>query len=83
MDAYLHTFLAVGCMLGAYVLGQHIATKELMGQQFIDDAVEHILKMLEKDGFIQTETKDDEIELIPISEIVTEALEKQSGKKST
>ena len=83
MDVYFHTFIAVGCMLSTYILGRWMAQKEIISNKFVDHTVEHILKTLEHDGFIRTEIKGDEVELIPISEIVEKALEDKNDQKFT
>jgi hypothetical protein len=79
MDAFLHTFIAIACMLGAYMLGQRLCHNDIISRGVIDDIVEHTLKMLEEDGYILTEEKGEEVELILISEIVAKALKEKNG----
>ena len=73
MDILTHTIIAVGSLAGFFYsgvfLGKKNATRELA-----DDMVSYTLDMLERDGLVRTEMKDGEKELIPISEIVADAL---------
>ena len=70
MDAFIHTIVAVGSLAAFYYAGYFIAKKNTA-----EEAVDFLLQLLEKDGFIRTmKDKDGERELIPISEIVSKAL---------
>tara|TARA_B100001250_G_C19817148_1_gene799223 strand:- start:8662 stop:8934 length:273 start_codon:yes stop_codon:yes gene_type:complete len=73
MDILTHTIIAVGSLAGFFYagifLGKKNATRELA-----DDMVSYVLDMLERDGLVRTEMKDGEKELIPISEIVADAV---------
>ena len=70
MDAFIHTFIAVGSLAAFYYAGQFFAKKTAA-----EEAVDLLLGMLERDGFIKTtKDHDGESELIPISEIVSKAL---------
>ena len=74
MDALVHTLLAVGSMLGAFYAGKYINRSTVS-----DKAITFLLDKLEKDGYIFTETdKDGEKELIPVSEVIAEALREAS-----
>ena len=71
MDPILHTLIAVGCMLASYYAGKHFSNK-----QNIHSVVDKLLDTLEKEGFIHTTIdKDGEKEIIPVSEIITKALQ--------
>ena len=73
MDAFTHTILAVGSLAAFYFAGQYFANKK--DNINSEEAVDFLLHLLEKDGFIRTtKDKDGEKELIPISEIVTDAV---------
>ena len=73
MDAFTHTLLAVGFLAAFYFVGQYFARKD--DDIVAEEAVDFLLHLLEKDGFIKTiKDKDGERELIPISEIVTDAV---------
>jgi len=76
MDSILHALIAVGCMAVSYYIGRHFSNKE-----DIHNVIEKLLDTLEKEGFIHTSIdKDGEKEIIPVSEIITKALQ---DKKST
>ncbi len=68
MDATLHTFIAIGCMIGAFYWGKFsssTATETVLG---------NLLDKLEKDGFIATKTDTNgEKDLIPINELIAKA----------
>ena len=73
MDVFTHTLLAVGSLAAFYFAGQYFAGKK--DNLVAEEAVDFVIKMLERDGFIQTaKAKDGEFELIPISEIISKAL---------
>ena len=74
MDILTHTIIAVGSLAGFFYagifLGKKNATRELA-----DDMVAHTLDMLERDGLLRMEVdKDGEKEIVPIHEIVADAL---------
>ena len=76
MDSILHALIAVGCMVASYYAGRHFSNK-----QDTHSIVDKLLSTLEKEGFIHTTIdKDGEKEIIPVSEIITKALQ---DKKST
>jgi len=63
---YLHTIIAMGSIITAYVIGRYIQNDTLH-----QSVVGWVLDKLEADGFIQTKIdKDGEKELIKISEII-------------
>ena len=65
MDAYLHTFIAVTCIVVAFYIGMFFSKQNL-----IENIVSHLLESLEKDGFIRTAIdKDGDKTIVPISEI--------------
>jgi len=70
MDPVTHTFIAMGCMLGAFFLGKVVTVKSVSNH-----IITSMLDKLELDGFIITETdKDGEKELIPVSEVIANAV---------
>jgi hypothetical protein len=70
MNEYTHTLLAVGLMMGAYLLGRYLESRAI-----IENAIGSCLESLENGGYIRTTTdKDGDKELIPISEIVAETV---------
>ena len=74
MDPIIHTLIAIGCIAGAFYAGKHIG-----GSDYSDNLVTILLDKLERDGYILTETdKDGEKELIPVSEVIAEALREAS-----
>ena len=74
MDALTHTFLAVAALVVFYFAGEYSGKKRISSNK-VEDVVDHTLSMLEREDFIRTETdKDGDRELIPISEVVAEAL---------
>jgi len=69
MDVYLHTFLAMGAIGAAYYAGHYFA------QPAVEDIVGSMLDTLEKEGFVETSVdKDGDKELVPISELVANAV---------
>ena len=70
MDPITHTLLATGCMLGSYFLGKIITEKNVA-----TNIITNMLDKLERDGYIMTEMdKDGEKEIVPISEIIANAV---------
>jgi len=70
MDPYIHTLIAVGCIVGSYYVGHRLAIKNSF-----EPIVSGLLDKLESDGFIHTKLdKDGDKELIPISEIMAKTL---------
>ena len=74
MDPITHTALAVGSLVGFFLAGEWIGRKKKT-----DDVLERTVALnietLERDGFIMTEIdKDGDVELIPISELITDAV---------
>ena len=66
MDMYLHTIIAMGSIITAYVIGRYIQNDTLHQK-----VVSWVLDKLEEDGFISTRLdKDGEKELIKITEII-------------
>ena len=77
MDTFVHTFLALGSLIGAYYAGKHFGRSAVL-----DNAVIFLLDKLEKDGFIATGLDmDGDKELIPVSELIAKAL--RESKKMT
>lgn len=73
MEALTHTLISVGSLLAFFLAGEFFGRKKQ--DDLSNDMVTFTLSMLERDGFIKTEVdKDGEKEIIPISEIVAEAL---------
>ena len=70
MDPYIHTLIAVGCMVSCYYAAYFLAKKNSF-----EPIVSGLLDKLESDGFIHTKLdKDGDKELIPISEVVAKTL---------
>ena len=71
MDPYIHTLIAVGCMVSCYYAAYFLAKKNSF-----EPIVSGLLDKLESDGFINTKLdKDGDKELILISEIVAKTLQ--------
>ena len=69
MDVYLHTALAMGAIGAAYFAGNYFRNPK------IEDVVESMLETLESEGYIKTKMdKDGDKELVPISELVANAV---------
>ena len=69
MDAYLHTALAVGAIAAAYYAGRWSINDK------IELVIGTMLDTLEKEGFVATVLdKDGDKELVPISELVANAV---------
>tara|TARA_Y100001951_G_C11291097_1_gene272215 strand:+ start:363 stop:599 length:237 start_codon:yes stop_codon:yes gene_type:complete len=78
MDATLHTLIAVGSLALFYFIGKYFGNRAVT-----EEAVDYVLHMLEKDGFIRTAIdKDGDKELIPISQIVADAVNFKTQKKT-
>ena len=76
MDVYLHTALAMGAIGAAYFAGNYFRNPK------IEDIVGAMLDTLEKEGFVETSLdKDGDKELVPISELVANAV--KESKKTT
>ena len=74
MDVYLHTFLAMSAIGAAYYAGHYFSTVN------VENIVGAMLETLEKEGFVETSLdKDGDKELIPISELIANAV-KESEK---
>ena len=75
MDVYLHTALAMSAIGAAYYAGGYFArVREL------EIVIGSMLDTLEKEGFVATSLdKDGDKELIPISELIADAV-KESEK---
>ena len=70
MDPVTHTLIATGCMVGAFFLGKMITVKSVSTYLLTS-----MLDRLEHDGYIMTEMdKDGEKEIVPISEIIANAV---------
>ena len=78
MDATLHTLITVGSLALFYFLGKNFGKRAIT-----EEAVDYVLHMLEKDGFIRTAIdKDGDKELVPISQIVADAVNFKTQKKT-
>ena len=76
MDVYLHTFLAMSSIGAAYYAGHYFSTAN------VENIVGAMLETLEKEGFVETSLdKDGDKELVPISELVANAV--KESKKTT
>ena len=73
MDVFTHTIIAVGSLAGFFFLGEYFGKKKGTEDTALD-AVDYTLNMLERDGLIRVETINGEKEIVPISEIVSDAL---------
>lgn len=70
MNVYIHTIIAIACMLVAYFAGVYWNRKDL-----IDKIVNSFLITLEREGFIRTAIDNDgDRELVPISTVVAEEI---------
>jgi len=75
MDVYLHTALAMGAIGAAYYAGHYFSTAN------VENIVGSMLETLEKEGFVETSLdKDGDKELVPISELIANAV-KESKKQ--
>ena len=74
MDPITHTLLAVGSLLVFFFVGEWIGGKK-KADDVLEKTVALTIETLERDGFIRTEIdKDGDVELIPISELITDAV---------
>ena len=74
MDPNTHTLLAVGSLLVFFFVGEWIGGKKKT-DDVLEKTVALTIETLERDGFIRTEIdKDGDVELIPISELITDAV---------
>ena len=74
MDPITHTLLAVGSLLVFFFVGEWIGRKK-KANDVLERTVSLTIETLERDGFIMTEIdKDGDVELIPISELITDAV---------
>ena len=74
MDQITHTLLAVGSLLVFFFVGEWIGGKKKT-DDVLEKTVALTIETLERDGFIMTEIdKDGDVELIPISELITDAV---------
>ena len=74
MDVFTHTLLAVGSLLVFFFVGEWIGGKKKT-DDVLEKTVALTIETLERDGFIRTEIdKDGDVELIPISELITDAV---------
>ncbi len=73
MDVITHTMIAVGSLAGFFFLGEYFGKKKGTEDTALD-VVDYTLNMLERDGLIRVETINGEKEIVPISEIISDAL---------
>ena len=74
MDPITHTALAVGSLVGFFLAGEWIGRKKKT-DDVLEKTVALTIETLERDGFIRTEIdQDGDVELIPISELITDAV---------
>ena len=74
MDPITHTLLAVGSLLVFFFVGEWIGGKKKT-DDVLEKTVALTIETLERDCFIRTEIdKDGDVELIPISELITDAV---------
>ena len=74
MDPITHTVLAVGSLVGFFLAGEWLGRKRGTDET-LEKTVALTIETLERDGFIRTEIdKDGDVELIPISELITDAV---------
>ena len=74
MDPITHTALAVDSLLVFFFVGEWIGGKKKT-DDVLEKTVALTIETLERDGFIRTEIdKDGDVELIPISELITDAV---------
>ena len=77
MDTYIYAIIATGCLATAYYIGKYVSDKDM-----VENILASFLESLEKDGFIATaRDKDGDKELIPVSELIANAL--RESKKMT
>ena len=73
MDVFTHTIIAVGSLAGFFFLGEYFGKKKGI-EDAAFDVVDYTLDMLERDGLIRVKTINGEKEIVPISEIISDAL---------
>ena len=74
MDPITHTLLAVGSLLVFFFVGEWIGGKKKT-DDVLEKTVALTIETLERDGFIRTSIDSDgDVELIPISELITDAV---------
>ena len=74
MDVFTHTALAVGSLVGFFLAGEWVGRKKKT-DDVLERTVALTIETLERDGFLRTEIdKDGEVELVPISELITDAV---------
>ena len=73
MDIFTHTIISVGSLAGFFFLGEYFGKKKGTEDTALD-VVDYTLHMLERDGLIRVETINGEKEIVPISEIISDAL---------
>ena len=74
MDIFTHTLISVGSLMGFFFVGEWLGKKKA-AENLAEDMVAKTLDMLERDGLIWVATdKDGDKEIVPISEIITDAL---------
>ena len=74
MDPITHTALAVGSLVGFFLAGEWLGRKKGTDET-LEKTVSLTIETLERDGFIRTSIDSDgDVELIPISELITDAV---------
>jgi len=74
MDPITHTLLAVGSLLVFFFVGEWLGRKKGTDDT-LEATVALTIETLERDGFLKTEIDSDgEVELVPISELITDAV---------
>ena len=74
MDPITHTLLAVGSLLVFFFVGECLGRKKGTDDT-LEATVALTIETLERDGFLKTEIDSDgEVELVPISELITDAV---------
>ena len=74
MDPITHTLLAVGSLVGFFLVGEWLGRKKGTDDT-LEATVALTIETLERDGFLKTEIDSDgEVELVPISELITDAV---------
>jgi hypothetical protein len=64
MDPFIHTFISIGALALSFYTGRFLLREAV---------VKYLLESLEQDGFIRIDNE----ELVPISEIIREELQKK------
>ncbi len=73
MDVITHTMIAVGSLVSFFFDSKYFGKKKGI-EDAAFDVVDYTLDMLERDGLIRVETINGEKEIVPISEIISDAL---------